>query len=266
MSGSNREKIAVKNRLDNDYVKGDDMVYGRYREFYSLKDELISQGKRFDENTLKLLSFKDLQLACVGNAGKAACSYDLVVAEENNRINAVTRFTFEDIENDKGKWSILDDNSMYWRYYVSKSKTIKMSDAPKWRLLVGAMMDLRGNWSGGRDSEHLARIYSLLGEVELEGIVPLGWCKAVKMNADMFDGEWNDGRIMRDGHMRLPEDIAKYLGFPAADASGNVAKLLGAKVEKRPGGYRGSYTELFEDILAPEQKVIFVSKLEGEDE
>lgn len=242
------------------------MVNGRYREFYSLRDELISQGNRFNENTLKLLSFKDLQLADIGNAGKAACSYDLVIAEENNRIEAIAGFTFEEIENDKGKWNILDDDSMYWAYYRSKSMQIKMSEAPKWRLLVKAMMDLRGDWSDGRDNEHLAWIYALLPEVEAEGIVPLGWCKAVRMNADTFDGEWNDGRIMRDGHMRLPEDIAKYFGFPTTEASGNMAKLFGAKVEKRPGGYKGSYTELFEDILTPEQKVVFVSKLEGEDE
>lgn len=240
------------------------MVNKRYREFYSLRDELISQGKIFDENTLKLLSFKDLQLADIGNAGRAACSYELVVAEENNRIKAVAGFTFEEIENDKGKWDILDDSYMYWAYYRSKSKPMKLSDAPKWRLLVKAMMNIRGDWSNGRDNEHLAKIYELLPEVEKEGIVPLGWCKAVRMNADTFDGEFNDGRIMRDGHMRLPEDIAKRFGFPTTDSSGNMAKLFGAKAEKRPGGYRGSYIELFEDILAPEQKAVFESELIGE--
>jgi len=242
------------------------MVNKRYREFYSLRDELISQGKIFDKNTLKLLSFKDLQLADIGNAGKAACSYELVIAEENLRIKAVAGFTFEEIENDKGKWDILDDDYMYWAYYKSKSKPIKLSDVPKWRLLVKAMMDLRGDWSNGRDNEHLVQIYSLLPEVEAEGTVPLGWCKAVKMNADQFDGEFNDGRIMRDGSLRLPEDIAKRFGLPTTNASGNMAKLLGAKAVARDGGYRGSYNELFEDILTPEQKVVFISKLIGEDE
>ena len=241
------------------------MANKRYREFYTLRDQLISQGKRFDENTLKLLSFRDLQLACIGNAGKSACSYELVVAEQNNRIKTITGLTFEDIENDKGKWGILDDGSMYWVYYQSKSRPIKLSDAPRWRLLVKAMMDLRGDWSNGRENEHLARIYVLLPEVETEGIVPLGWCKAVKMNADQFDGEFNDGRIMRDGYLRLPEEIAKHFGFPTTDVSGNIAKLLGAKYQVRDGGYRGSYNELFEDILVPEQKVIFASELIGED-
>lgn len=231
-----------------------------------LRDELISQGKEFDNNTLKLLSFRDLQLADIGNAGKAACSYDIVITEQNNRIKAVAGFTFEEIENDKGKWNILDDDRMYWAYYMSKSAPIKFSDAPRWRLLVKAMMDLRGDWSNGRNNEHLARIYELLPEVETEGIVPLGWCKAVMMNADQFDGEWNDGRIMRDGALRLPEDMAKHFGFPTTNASGNMAKLFGAKSITREGGYRGSYNELFEDILTPEQKVTFVSDLIRGDE
>jgi hypothetical protein len=122
------------------------------------------------------------------------------------------------------------------------------------------MKNLRGNWSGGRSSQHLAWIYALLPEVEAEGAVPLGWCQAVKMNADQFDGEFNDGRIMRDGAMRLPEDVAKAFGLPSGEASGNIAKLMGAKSVRREGGYRGSYEELFEIILTPEQKIIYLSK------
>jgi hypothetical protein len=61
--------------------------------------------------------------------------------------------------------------------------------------------------------------------------------------------------------MRLPEDVAKTFGFPSGDASGNIAKLMGAEPVRREGGYRGSYEELFEDILTPEQKVIYMSEL-----
>lgn len=239
------------------------MVNKRYREFYELRDELITKGKRFDEETLKLLSFKNLTLAGIGNAGGAACDYKLTEEEEKRRLLPLIGLSFEDVEKDKGKWEILDDNTMYWAYYKLKSSPIKMSEAPRWRLLVKAMMDLRGDWSDGRNNEHLARIYALLSEVETEGIVPVGWIKAVKMNADTFDGEFNDGRIMRDGMLRLPEEIAEKIGFPTTNVSGNFAKLLGAKVQIREGGYRGSYTELFEDILAPKDKVIFVSELIG---
>lgn len=242
------------------------MASKRYREFYGLRDELVSQGKRFDVESLKLLSFKDLALACIGNALDAGCNYTLTEEEEKRRMVTILGMSFEDVEKDKGKWDILDDSAMYWAYYRAKSKHINISETPKWRLLVKAMTDLRGDWSNGRDNEHLACIYALLPEVEKEGVVPSGWCKAVKMNADAFDGEFNDGRIMRDGMLRLPEDIAKFFGFPTTNASGNMAKLFGAKTQVREGGYRGSYDELFEEILTPEQKVIFLSELIGEDE
>lgn len=242
------------------------MLNGRYRNFYELCDELISQGKRFDEKSLKLLTFIDLNLADIGNAGKAACSFELVKAEQKMRIDAVIDISTKKVEEDKGKWNILDDITMYYAYYQEKANRIGpilLYKAPRWRLLTEEMRNLRGNWSGGRSNEHLARIYVLLPEVEAEGVVPLEWCKAVKMNADTFDGEFNDGRIMRDGRMRLPEDVAKEFGLPSSDASGNIAKMLGAEIEKRPGGYRGSYEELFEDILDPSQKIVYLQEIEG---
>lgn len=150
---------------------------------------------------------------------------------------------------------------MYYAYYYAKALPISIKDAPKWKLLVEEMKNLRGNWSDGRNSQHLARIYALLPDVEAEGIVPLGWCQAVKMNADQFDGDINDGRIMRDGAMILPEEIAEAFGFSSVDASGNIAKLMGTKLVIREGGYRGSYEELFENILIPEQKIIYFSNL-----
>lgn len=238
------------------------MVLTRYKHFHDIREELIAKGKRFDVESLKLISFRDLNMACIGNAGKAACNCDLVEDEKKRRVGIIIDMSFEEIENDKGKWEIMDDISMYYAYYYVKASASPMSieNAPKWRLLVEEMKNLRGNWSRGRSNEHLAWIYALLPEVEIEGIVPLGWCQAVKMNADQFDGEFNDGRIMRDGAMRLPEEMAKALGFPSGDASGNAAKLMGAKPIRREGGYRGSYEELFENILIPEQKIIYLSE------
>lgn len=238
----------------------------RYRKFYELRDELIAQGKKFDLDTLKEISFKDLELAGIGNAADASCNYQLIKEEKKRRMVPIIGLSFEDVEKDKGKWNILDDSDMYWTYYKMKSKPIKIAETPKWRLLVKAMIDLRGNWSDGRDNIYLKKIYELLPEVEVEGIVPLEWCKAVKMNADTFDGEWNDGRIMRDGRLKLPENVAKSFGFPTTDASGNIAKIFGAKAQVREGGYKGSYTELFEEILTPEQKVIFIAELLDDNE
>lgn len=236
------------------------MVVRKYKPFYEIKGELIAQGKRFDQESLKLVAFGDLSMVCIGNAGEAACSYKLVEAEKERRVNIILNMSIEEIENDKGKWKILDDIYMYYAYYYVKALPISKVGAPYWRLLVKEMMNLRENWSNGRDNKHLKKIYELLPLVEAEGIVPIGWCVAVKMNADTFDGEFNDGRIMRDGAMRLPEEMAKAFGFPSSDASGNIAKLMGARPIVRDGGYRGSYEELFEDILTPEQKIIYLSK------
>lgn len=236
------------------------MILRKYKPFYDMVEELIAKGKIFDAESLKLISFRDLNMACVGNAGEAACRFELVEDEKRRRVNIIVDVSFEEIENDKGKWEILDDISMYYMYYYAKASPMSIVGAPKWKLLVEEMKNLRGNWSDGRNNKHLARIYALLPEVEAEGIVPLGWCHAVEMNADIFDGGFNDGRIMRDGAMRLPEEVAKALGFPSGDASGNTAKLMGAKPIKREGGYRGSYEELFENILTPEQKIIYLSE------
>jgi len=235
------------------------MILRRYRPFNEVVEELVEEGKKFDAESLKLITFRDLNMAGIGNAGKAACSFDLIENEVKRRVDIVANMSFEEVERDKGKWEILDDVSMYYGYYATKVSPISIRDAPKWKLLVEEMKNLRGSWSGGRSNQHLAWIYTLLPEVKAEGIVPLGWCQAVEMNADQFDGEFNDGRIMRDGAMRLPEEIAKEFGFPNGEASGNIAKMMGAKPIRREGGYRGSYEELFESILTPEQKVIYLS-------
>lgn len=236
------------------------MTLRKYKPFYEIREELIAKGKRFDAESLKLISFRDLNMACIGNAGEAACSFELIEDEKKRRVDIINDMSSEEVESDKGKWEVLDDISMYYAYYYAKTSPMSVVGAPKWKLLVEEMKNLRGNWSRGRNNEHLAWIYALLPEVEAEGIVPLGWCHAVKMNADTFDGNFNDGRIMRDGAMRLPEEMAKAFGLPSGDASGNVAKLMGAKPIKREGGYRGSYEELFENILTPEQKIVFLSE------
>lgn len=235
-----------------------------YILFNKLCKELEAQGKKFDAESLKLLSFGQLQLAGIGNAGKAICDYKLVEQEEDRRLSLVENLTFEQVEADKGKWQLLDDITMLYAWYRKKAKPIPKNTAPKWRLLVEAMHDLRGDWSDGRGSEYLKEIYALLPEVEAERQVPIGWCKAVKMNADQFDGMFNDGRIMRDGALHLPAEIAAKFGMPQT-VSGNMAKMVGAQHVFRESGYRGSYEELFEDLLTPEQKVIYCSELEEGD-
>ena len=57
------------------------MILRRYRPFNEVVEELVEEGKKFDAESLKLISFRDLNLAGVGNAGKAACSFELIEGE-----------------------------------------------------------------------------------------------------------------------------------------------------------------------------------------
>jgi len=232
--------------------------------FNELCNELESQGKKFDIDSLRLLKYGELCLAGCGNAGKAVCKYELIEQEQARRMKLVESLTFEQVEVDKNKWQLLDDIKMYYTWYGMKAKPIKKESVPKWRLLVEAMQSLRGNWSGGRGSDYLIEIYVLLPKVEAEGQVPIGWCKAVKMNADQFDGDFNDGRIMRDGTLHLPKEIAEKFGMPQ-NVSGNMALLFGAQYTFKDSGYRGSYTELFEELLTPEQKIMYCSEFVDKD-
>jgi hypothetical protein len=239
-----------------------------YMQFTELRDALINRDKQFDAVSLKMLRYGDLDLAAIGNALKAACSYDLVETERASRIESIKHLSIEEVEADKGKWEILDDIQMYYAYYRSKVVKVNASTWPKWRLLVKEMKNLRGDWSEYRDSPYLRNIYKLIPEVIAEGIVPEAWCRAVERNADQFDGHMNDGRIMRDGSMYITAETAKYLNLPVegnvAHVSGNLAKMMGSQPEFR-NGYRGSYEELFRDILTPEQKVTFLEEEIGED-
>jgi len=86
------------------------MTSRRYKPFYEIREELVTKGKRFDAESLKLISFGNLNLACVRNAGKAACNIELVEDERKRRVSIISGMSFEEVESDKGKWKILDDN------------------------------------------------------------------------------------------------------------------------------------------------------------
>lgn len=135
-------------------------------------------------------------------------------------------------------------------------------------LLYRNMIRLRGDWSDGRRSRYLAEIYRLIDVCKQREDLPIGWLAAVKLNADTFDGHFNDGRIMRDGGYHLPNEMVKAMGLPAEMASGcsgDLAKMLGA-VPNREGGYRGSYKELWKRILTPEQRIEFMRAATEEDD
>lgn len=238
----------------------------KYERFHEVAEELVNRGRRFDSESLKRLRYDDLYLAGIGNAGAAICpDWSIIEAEQKRRLDAVKGMTLEQIVDDIKKWEKLDDWGMVYALLQEKAEArgkYKLAKAPKWRLLVYFMHALRGDWSGGRDSEYLAKIYELIPEVEKEGIVPLGWVRAVKNNADTYDGQYCDGRIMRDGQLYLDPEIGKQFGIPSASVSGNLAKLIGARAVTQ-GGYLGSYDELFQAILTPDQMVDYMRKIEG---
>ena len=68
------------------------------RDFADLRRELIEQGRKFDENTLRAVPYSQLNLCCIGNAGSAACSLELVQQEKASR-----RERFLSMESDEFK-------------------------------------------------------------------------------------------------------------------------------------------------------------------
>jgi len=225
-----------------------------YEKFYDVRNELESKGERFNEESLRRISYGNLMLAFVGNAGKATCkNWDLLKKEQQRRINQVKHISLDDLVKDKGIWEILDDSHMLYAVMESKVGEPYTSEvAPKWILLVHYMQKLRGDWSDKRDSYYLEMIYELIPQAIEEGIVPEGWLRAVKNNADAFDGHYNDGRIMRDGDR--------------GGLSGNLAGALGFNPLEQDGGFCGGYEELFEKILTPEQMIQYQTPIEDLEE
>lgn len=55
------------------------------KDFTEVKQEVLKKGAKFDATTLKLVSYSQLHLCCIGNAGAAACTLQLVQQEKANR-------------------------------------------------------------------------------------------------------------------------------------------------------------------------------------
>lgn len=239
----------------------------KYERFYDVRKKLETTGNKFDVESLRRVSFGDLDLAGVGNAGEARCDFILINSEKDRRLESVDDMTPEQIVADMGKWERIDDTHMIYAALQRKvgDRKFTVESAPKWVLLAHYMQKLRGDWSYFRDSPYLEQIYDLLPEAEKEGIVPLGWLKAVKGNADEFDGHYTDGRIMRDGQLYIDPEVGERFGLKSTSVSGNLAKMLGAVPVAKKGFY-GGYEELFEEILTPSQKLDYLTPIEGLDD
>lgn len=129
---------------------------------------------------------------------------------------------------------------------------LRWEDAPHWWRVMHLMRGLRGNWGEGRQSAMLKLLYSELEASEAEAIADSDWLRAVKANADAFDGHFRDGRIFRDGQSFIPASTARPMGFPESPedpkglvgVSGNLASWVpGYSRRMQAGGWFGSYNE-----------------------
>ena len=94
------------------------------REFVDLCRELVEQGKKFDKQTLAHIPYAQLLLCCIGNAGKAACSIQLVQQEKKNRRE---RFLNMELEEFKAVENYLKIEQMYddVLYAISHRNAVK---------------------------------------------------------------------------------------------------------------------------------------------
>lgn len=202
----------------------------QYTDFYTMCEELEKIGKHFDKDSMKKLTYRDLFLACIGNAGKAICldkPFGTTADEiQEERLDAVDKYSLEEIVADNHVWEIVDDEHM-WHDAIKRrvgTETFKMWTAPKWRILVLFMHQLRGDWSEGTSSPYFEGIKSIIPDVEKEGLVPQSWINDVKKSCERFVEEV-DGRA-----------------------------------------FRGAYDELFGEILTPRQKIQYLMPIEGTEE
>ena len=110
-------------------MKVDVESYGSTRrDFYDLRSDLIEQGKKFDETSLRLLPYHQLHLAAMGNAGDAACQVTVVQQEKSRRRE---RFLAMDAEEFKACERYLRAEEMYDDVIL----VIGSKLAPRWEEL-----------------------------------------------------------------------------------------------------------------------------------
>lgn len=108
-----------------------------------------------------------------------------------------------------------------------KVKIDNMSEKEKQTLLAMTMESLRGYW--GEYNDRLTIIFYLVDSIKE---LPAEYIKAVRHNAFMFDGDFNDGRIFRDGDRKF-------------GLSGNLTYAITGDDRILQDGFFGTYDELW---------------------
>jgi len=105
-------------------------------------------------------------------------------------------------------------------------------------LLAMTLESLRGSWSYWED--RLALVHYLCDVLEKTGVstkkyrvsLPKDMIKAIRHNAYLFDGEWIDGRIFRDGSR-------------SSGLTGDISYYLTGDDREAPHGFEGTYFEVW---------------------
>jgi len=113
----------------------------------------------------------------------------------------------------------------------------KLSEYEKKVLLAMTMESIRGYW--GFADDRIAIIFYLCDTIKT---LPKPLLKAIKHNAYMFDGEFIDGRIFRDGD--------RLHGL-----SGNLAYYITGDDRIKQDGYYGTYEEVWK-LVKRDEKVM----------
>lgn len=135
---------------------------------------------------------------------------------------------------------------------MEEERINSLDENEKVLLLKLLMEDIRGNW-GFDVVERIELIKALTTSITT---LPKGLLNAIRYNAETFDGEFNDGRIFRDGHLELSEEIIEKIGLPKemkAGVSGNMAKMLGAREVNEGNEYYGTYSEVASFCKLPDE-------------
>jgi hypothetical protein len=139
-----------------------------HKNFYELRDELLSKNQKFTEESLTLVPYYQLHLCSIASAGEASCSLSLVQKEKKRRRDQYSFISDEELENISGYLKMEN-------IYDDIKKDFEYSKAEKWdtfniRMKIWAKLVCMGNHI---DFIH-ARIEECIGMVKICKTTPEG--------------------------------------------------------------------------------------------
>jgi hypothetical protein len=193
----------IKVELDN--------LNPNHQDFYEVRDRLVAAGKKFDRDSLRLLTYSQLNLCCIGNAATAACPTRLVQEEKVSR-----RERFLNMEQDE-----FQSSSNYLKIeqmFDDVNRAIATRNAPAWDDFNDrqkAWLKLTCIMNHVDDVPVRIKHAILLLKKASESTMPPEVCVSfmIKLRAVMtvFPGKISDG-VFRDKIGDIAEDLLDF--FP----------------------------------------------------